>query len=303
MKKYFLILPIALALLGSSFSAFAMDSPTAHHDTFEAYEIAMTQKSLPKILVVGCGHGVEYGHSHCDSWCVNIENDWHPFSKHTPETFKRSVQYDELLDISTFHLPKREGTSRIPDIKNETLKRYKNKFDFVILERVTSATLDKPFTLWNAAFMLAPGGQLVIETSDYNLKLYNPQDSNLFSPLCKPYIDSFNNKIFSSEDIVQEKTQQFGLTSEHGCDFKLCLCSSMALVASFLSKQGFKDIMNANKAHSPFSKNPNQKLEETPLTSLLCTTKTQETDNMLNEWANQMYSIKGFVMEYGIKRK
>ncbi|MGN6671473.1 MAG: hypothetical protein ACTHJ4_08060, partial [Candidatus Nucleicultricaceae bacterium] len=176
---------------------------------FEDYTTQMGTQELPLVLVVGCGHGVKYKHTHLNSWCVNLEKDpsFGNMPGNTPEAFKLDVQADETLDISDFSKP-----------VNRTLTRdqipYKNTFDVIILERPLPATLNKPWTLWNVAHMLKPGGQLIIDTCQgYRSERYAIGEDNPFRSVCVD--DAPNNGAQKQHNLFQ--------TNLLASDFLACL--------------------------------------------------------------------------------
>jgi hypothetical protein len=184
----------------------------------------------------------------------------------------------------------------------EEIQSKKNKYDVVLLERVTTATLDKPFTLWHALYMTKVNGQIVIDSCDYTCSLYDTNRRQDLVPVYGKVDESFDTKIFSSLENAQKQVEIYGLTPAHTKaplqHFDQNICKKMVPIASFLSSIGCTDIMNANNAYSPYTQIPGQGLETARKTSILCATKTQATEDSMNAWAAKMYTTRGFILNY-----
>lgn len=218
------------------------------------------------------------------------------------------MQYDAILDIKTPHirvrnqekvlLPVRETISLEDDVSETNIVKYKNKFDVVVLERPLSDILNKPWTLWNAVHMLKVGGELSIDSyDDYESYLYGGHQANqkekinaqAFRPVCPPANTSYE-ECFNTANI-SKKLERFGKKS----DQKIYENTKLSAMALYLAHWGFTDILNVTEAYSPFTQTPNGSIETARKTRILSATKTQKTEDEMENWARKIQSIKGVV--------
>lgn len=238
---------------------------------FQSYTARMQEQKLPLTLIVGCGHGTYYSngdHTHPDSWCVNmaIDPSLKGLPNNTEERFREDIQYDELLDIT------------MSDLSHYS--RYKGMFDVILLERPLPITLNKPWTLWNAAYMLKEGGELIIDsTMGYTSELY--EKNTWLGAAC-----SSDNQDYPVNQ-CPEKLKNFGISATNPKVYE-----EMAGISNFLNFWGFKDIINVGDryearyhAYQPYTRIPGQPLETARKTCILSATKTPETESKMESWA------------------
>lgn len=300
MKNSILRLSTALGLLFLSLPAVAME---AENPSFEAHE----QRNPHKVLIVGCGHGTKYGHTHQNAWCVNLTMDptFKGMSGYTPADFMKAVIPDEVLDITSLHLRIQKKNSKelapvreiIPGHKNQVMNilGYKNTFDVVVLEQPGSDTLNKHWTLFNAAHMLKVGAKVMIVTCPgYESKLYEKKEGNRFSPLLSTNADedqAFIAARSNTENISAALFPEFGIEKK---DYQWN--PDMAPLACFLHHWGFTDIFNTKNAHEPYTINPGNDIKTARENRILCATKTQDTENRMEQWAALLQSKDVFSM-------
>jgi hypothetical protein len=315
----------------SSEESSSITAPIQSFESFEDYANQMAEKGLPLTLIAGCGHGPHYGHAHLNSWCINLEADpsLRGFKHNTPEIFKPAVQADEILDISTHAhgVNRKNARDQIP---------YKNVFDVIVLERPLPETINKPWTLWNVAHMLKPGGQLIIDSCDgYRSERYAITDENLFRPACeedtssnavKKQYNLFQTDLLASNHLAclkESNVKTFDLSaievlgrnpSFYGESFdvtpiakKIALFGvqqnqrikvnyDMTALGNYLARWFFTDIINIRDAYQPYTINPGQPLETARKTHILAATKTQETEEALDGWREKIRSIRGHIL-------
>jgi hypothetical protein len=158
-------------------------------ESFDAYKRDMAEKTKPLVLIVGCGHnytnGYDEKHSHPDSWCVNMKECSYYKHHSADQSFLETIKADAELDIT--------DTYRCNFY-------YKNTFDRVVLERITSETLNRGTTLYNALTMLKVGGKLIIESyKGYDLRTYT-------YPACERVKNTAHDYLLN-----QKKTPEFNL--------------------------------------------------------------------------------------------
>jgi hypothetical protein len=268
-----------------------------HFSSFAEYKESMAKHNSPLTLMVGCGHGTSYHegeHTHPDCWSVNLSIDpsLRGFPHNTKENFKKDVQYDEILDITTVHFPPRGKNAREILIRDtassnpyvQTIIGYKNTFDIVVLERPLPETLNKAWTLWNAVHMLKVGGELIIDSIDgYDSKFYDK--NGLFGQLCPQEDQAYpvNQNL--------NKLEQFGIAR----DESLPVNQDMVRISNYLAFWGLTDIINVGdrfdtrrRAYQPYTKKPGESLETARKSNILSATKTQETEDKMEKWAREL---------------
>lgn len=305
MKNFVFKLYATAGFLLFSLPALAMEPADS---SFEVYEQRNPQH---KVLIVGCGHGTKYGHTHQNAWCVNLAKDprHQSFPGYNPEEFKASVNSDEILDITSLHLRIQKKNSKelapvreiIPGEQRQKLVqnilKHMNKFDEVVLEQPNPETLNKPWTLFNTAHMLKVGGKMTIVTCDgYRSELYVKTEGkpNPFTPLLNTNGDedqAFIATRSNPKNISDELLKQFGIERN---EYKWN--QDMAPLACFLHKWGFKDIFNATDAYEPQTVKPGADIKTGRKNRILCATKTQDTENRMEEWGTLLHSKGIFSM-------
>jgi hypothetical protein len=295
-RKFFQYGLMATCLFGN---AMAMDNKVCY-STFPEYRDSMVTQNLKLTLIVGCGHGTYYGsgdHTHPDCWCVNLEaGDEGRFSYNPEKSFKEKVQYDEVLDISTSYFPHySRGNSRAKELlpirkvdHTDTdkvarlISSYKNTFDVIVLERPLPITLNKPWTLWNAVHMLKVGGELIIDsTSGYDSHLYE-KDRSFKREVCPQGNQNY------PINLNLEKLEEFGILEVK----KANVYQEMVGISNYLAFWGLTDIINVgdryntrHHAYQPYTKTPGESLETARRTCILSATKTQETEDKMDDWS------------------
>lgn len=275
--------------------------------TFDDYVEEMNRLKLPLILVVGCGHS-GHNHLHPNSWCVNLDVDknYH-VPKESSEEFKERMQHDAVLDItSIISYPSRPSDKphSIRDNPSETtafaqtILEYKNKFDVVLLERPYPKTLNKAWTLWNAVHMLKVGGELIIDSCEgYDSELYTTKneceltDDKIISKIkrfdfyvaacCTNTLESGNYKESVKSENYLEKIKRFKIpekSSRKNWD--------MVPMANYLTRWFLSDIINEENAYQPYAERN---------TRLISATKTQSTEDAMEEWAQAIKSFNFMV--------
>ncbi len=297
MKKFSKALLISISILTLAHSQ-ACEANNCY-STFSEYTGSMGAKGLPLTLIIGCGHGTWYtdgDHSHPDSWCINLKADpsLRGFPHNKPKTFKESVNYDEILDISKPHMPiKNKNTSENLSVRDyassqdtQNIVGYKNTFDVVLLERPLPITLNKPWALWNAVHMLKVGGELIIDSIDgYNSNLYVNESS--FKTLCPPQDQDY------PVNQSTEKLEKFGINV-------IKINYDMEGIRNYLSFWGLTDIINVGDStlwrtggYQPYTKAPGKSLETARKTRILSATKSLETENKMEAWAQAIQNFQG----------
>lgn len=237
-----------------------------------------------KVGIVACGHGEKYGHAHKGCVTFNVEKETRVVHPQTPEEFKASVQYDEILDITTGHWPAGRHNPELvirDNISNkgksgETLNKNKNTLDVLVLEQPLPETLNRPWTLWNALHMVKVGGELIIETCDgYRSPMYEDSKFTAFFPRTE-------GVSYGDPENISKKLERFGVTTarqrQENTDLKP--------MAEFLAQWGLTDIINVREGFQPYIDGQEGNLETARKNRILSATKTQKTEDELEKWGH-----------------
>lgn len=287
--------------------------------TFADYEKEMHRLKLPLILVVGCGH-FGHHHSHPNSWCVNLDIDPDFFFNNpkdkSSEMFKEKMQHDAVLDIASIisnpSHPSEKPISLRDDLSKASpsvkiILEYKNKFDVVLLERPYPKTLNKAWTLWNAVHMLKVNGELIIDSCEgYNSELYENKFNSVetlrkateakdnrsiirirkmdfyVAACCTDTLENGNYKESVKTENYLEKIKRFEISEKMSRENE-----EMAPMANYLARWFLSDIINTKDAYQPYA--------ERKKTELISATKTQLTEDSMEQWAQAIKSFNFIV--------
>lgn len=235
---------------------------------FEHYISHMEKLQKQMVLIVGCGHsyGFNGDHYHPNCWCVDIarEENQH-YDWQVP--WWQEIKADAELDITQ------------PFSLSTTVKQYESKFDVVVLEYLWEETFKNPWTLFNAAYMLKIGGELIVDTCEnYSFEWYDKKENDDENR----DINLTQNQINSSEMAMILK--RYGYDENTAClDVK-----ELKGMAQHLHTFFFKNIVTIKNAYQPYTAIPGRSVRTGRTSFLLSAIKTEESQNTLPYWQSKL---------------